>query len=600
MVKNDKNSNWMNYLGLGILLVCYVGAIWNVISVKRLEKRANVIRLVHWQLELGVRDGLQELIEQFEAYKLSQGEVVKVVQIPIPEQAYTQYVTTQLIGGTAPDMIQIGRFPTEYLGRYFYPLSRVVQEANPFLEKRLRELEAQADLSEAETKLKRVLEDIAPKPWVDSFSDGLRSQFQEDFQEYFGVGFTTHTLRMFYNKDLFQEIMGHDRAPENYNDLLKVSQQINAYGIETGRTLFPIASSKYQVSLFRSRFLGNMTANLAREFDMDLSGSSEGSEVLMAILRGDFSPWTPEYAAALGAIQQLATFFPKGFMALGREDAGFAFVQGKAAMITSGSWDALSFLNKIKNQPEDMRFEVGVFDIPLVTPENEDYGDLVDGRSSESSNFTAFAFGITRFTRYYDLCVEFLQFTTTPERNTELNLAAGWIPVVHGAVPGELMKNFLPNYVGYSGAVSFQVMPVGKAGLLEGQLYWPFISGETDYETFAQRLWEALPAEAATDYKRMYEGSQEALPNRQLRRSARLADVVFGDQNPEARAKKEIALQRTLAPLIRLQLEQKKLDKMMTQSLKEDSDDPKTQAFHEAFFNALERKMGSEETKRNE
>jgi ABC-type glycerol-3-phosphate transport system substrate-binding protein len=132
MIKNDKNSNWMNYLGLGILLICYVGAIWNVVSAKRQEQRADVIRLVHWQLELGVRDGLQELIEQFEAYKANQGQAVKVVQIPIPERAYTQYVTTQLIGGTAPDMIQIGRFPTEYLGRYFYPLSPVVQKKKPF------------------------------------------------------------------------------------------------------------------------------------------------------------------------------------------------------------------------------------------------------------------------------------------------------------------------------------------------------------------------------------------------------------------------------------------------------------------------------------
>ncbi|MDA3873839.1 MAG: extracellular solute-binding protein [Kiritimatiellae bacterium] len=595
MIKNDKNSNWMNYLGLGILLICYVGAIWNVVSAKRQEQRADVIRLVHWQLELGVRDGLQELIEQFEAYKANQGQAVKVVQIPIPERAYTQYVTTQLIGGTAPDMIQIGRFPTEYLGRYFYPLSPVVQKKNPFLEKRLRELEAQTNLSKPEAELKTVLEDLAPKPWMDSFTDGLRSQFQEDFQEYFGVGFTTFTLRMFYNKDLFREIVGHDRAPGNYVELLDISRRINAHSEKTGRNLHPIASSKYQVSLFKSRFLGNLTANLSREFDVDFSGFSDGPERLMAMLQGDFTPWTAEYAAALDAVQQLATFFPKGFMALGREDSGFSFVQGKAAMITSGSWDALSFLDKIQNQPEDMRFEVGVFDVPLLTSENEQYGHLVDGRSSEASTYTAFAFGITRFTRHYDLCVEFLQFATTPERNTQLNLAAGWLPVIHGAVPGELMKNFLPNYVGYFGAVSFQLVEGGKSGLLEGQIYWPFISGDFDYETFAQRLWTALPAEAATDYKRMYEGSQESVPNRQLRRSAILADVVLGDPDPEARARREINLQRSNEVLVKLQLEQKRMDWMMKRTLEDPSDDPKVVEFNESFFKALNREMSTYE-----
>lgn len=587
----DDGSSWMNYLGLFILLVCYAGAFWNVISTKRQESRADVIRLVHWQLELGVRDGLQSLIDQFEAYKKEQGHVVEVVQIPIPERAYTQYVTTQLIGGTAPDMIQIGKFPAEYLGRYFYPLSSYLQSPNPYNQERLNELEASESLSEAEREIKETLSFIEDSPWMNSFTDGLRGQFQEMFQEYFGVGFSTFTVRMYYNKNLFEQALGHARAPESYGELLEFAKEIHEHAQNTGEDVMPIASSQYQVNVFRNRYIGNLTADLARELDLDLSGHADGIERLMAMLRGQFTPWTPEYAAAIQAVQQLADFFPMGFMALGREDSGFAFVQGRAAMITSGSWDALSYLNNIMNQPEDSRFEVGIFDLPVITPDDEQFGHYAVGRSSEAATGTGFAFGITRFTRHLDLCVEFLQFATTPERNTELNLIAGWIPVVHGAVPGELMKNFEPNYVGYFGGVMFDIMPGGKSLLLENQIYWPYISGDFDYETYAERFWKALPAEAATDFKRMYESSQESIPNRQLRRSAFLSTVVLGDPSPEARVVNEVNLQRSLEPLLKLQIDQKKIDHMMSKTRSQIPDDPRIQAFNQAFFRALEREM---------
>lgn len=593
MSKSDKEGKgkWMNYLGLSVLAICYVGAIWNVISAKRQEKRADVIRIVHWQLELGVRDGLQSMINQFEAFKSAQGQAVEVVQIPIPERAYNQYVTTQLIGGTAPDMIQIGKFQEEYLGRYFYPLSRILQNPNPFLAKRLAELKTQASLTPIEAKEMDALEIYADQSWMDSFTDGLRGQFVTNFQEYFGVGFSTFTVRMYYNKDLFRKVLGHDRPPRNFDELLYICQKITNYAEENQLDLLPVASSKYQVDVFKGRYLSELTADLNRKYDMDLSGSLEGYETLMAMLRGDFTPWNEQYKAAIEVVQNLAEFFPKGFMSMGREDSGFSFVQGKAGMITSGSWDALSYLKKIQDQPEESRFEVGIFDLPSIDKQHPVYGQFADGRSSEASAGTGFAFGITRFTRNFDLCVEFLQFSTTPQMNTELNKIAGWIPVVHGATTSEMLEPFEPNFIGYFGQTSFQVMPGGKTTLLEEQLYWPLISGDFGYDTYAERLWKEAPPEAATDFKRMYQGSKESIPNRQIRRTAFLANVVFGDQDPQKRSAREIQLQRTLQPLLGYQLEQKNADRMMAITRDQVPAEDKIQEFNDNFFKALEREM---------
>lgn len=587
----EQKSKWINLLGLAVLLVCYAGAIWNVVTAKRQERRADVIRIVHWQLELGVRDGLDSLIEQFEAYKAEQGQTVEVVQIPIPEAAYNQYVTTQLIGGIAPDMIQLGKFPDEYYGRYFYPLSNLLQKPNPFIELRLKKLKEQAELTTAEKTELEVIETLVSKPWMETFNDGLRSQFKAEFQEYFGVGFSTFTVRMYYNKDIFRKVLGHDRAPQSYDELVESSQAISDYAGRENIDLIPIASSKYQAEVFRSRYMGYMTSDLAREYDMDLNGSMDGTEILMAILRGDLSPWNPQYKATLDAVQRLADFFPKGFMSLGREDSGFSFVQGNAAMITSGSWDALSYLKSIQDQPESARFEVGIFDLPGISKKHPVYGEYADGRLSEATAGTGFAFGITRFTRDFNLCVEFLQFATTPHVNTRLNEVAGWIPVVRGAVPGDLLKNFEPNYVGYTGSVSFEVLSEGKSVLVEDQLYWPLISGDNDYETYATKLWDQLPAQAATDYKRMYEGSKESIPNRQARRSAYLANVVFGDQDDAERTTREIQLQRSLQPLLGFQLGQKRMDHLMKQALEQASTDERTVEFQKDFFRTLDREL---------
>ncbi|WFB35581.1 extracellular solute-binding protein [Kiritimatiellota bacterium B12222] len=588
---NEGNSKYINLLGLAVLLVCYVGAIWNVVKAKRQEERADVIRIVHWQLELGVRDGLQAMIDKFEIYKAEQGQAVEVVQIPIPERAYNQYVTTQLIGGTAPDMIQIGFFPMEYLGRYFYPLSNEIQKPNPFIAERIVELSQKESLTEAEEAESEYLDILVDKPWMDTFRDGLRGQFRPDFQEYFGVGFSTFTVRMYYNKNLFKKVLGHDRAPSSFEELIDFSNQIVAYGEKENITLLPIASSKYQARVFRYLYLGEITSDLAREYDMDYNGVADGSEKLMAMLRGDLTPWNEQYAASIDVVQELADFFPRGFMSMGREDSGFAFVQGEAGMITSGSWDAMSYLKKIQDQPEESRFEVGIFDLPPISKTHPKYGAFADGRRSEAAAGTGFGFGITRFTRNFDLCVEFLQFSTTPQHNTELNEIAKWIPVVHGSVPSGFLKNFEPNSVGYSGDASFAVMTGGKVTLLEDQVYWPLISGDSTFETYANDLWNKLPPEAATDYKRMYQGSTESIPNRQARRTAYLANVVFGDQDPAARTAAEIQLQRSLQPLMQFQTSQKTLDRKMEITLEQIPDDEKIQEFNQNFFKALEREM---------
>ncbi len=355
-------------IGLAILAFCYLGALYNVYKIKGsgFVEGKKVIRLAHWQLELGVRDAIEELAREFEA----QNPGVDIVQIPITERAYAQWVTTQLIGRTAPDLIELGMFNVvDYCGRYFMPLGDIIRKPNPYNSK--------------DPNLKNL-------PWMDTFHDGLASTYITELLDYYGVGFSRFTIRIFYNKDIFKEVLGSDAPPKDLTHLFEICDKINKYTENQNEKienfnkellnsvspiykyipflsppkkskfiLDPIASSRYQVSIFRPRYSSMLTAKRALDLDKDFDGYVSLQEFAISLIKGEIT-FNDEYnVASLKLMKDLSRYFSPGFMSIDRMDAGFAFVQGKAAMITSGSWDASSFIKKIKDQPSgDIILEV--------------------------------------------------------------------------------------------------------------------------------------------------------------------------------------------------------------------------------------------------
>lgn len=585
---------WVNYVGLGILVACYAVALFNVLRMRIEEQTYDVLRIAHWQLELGVRDGLDAVIARFEEKKAREGNPVKIEQIPITERAYKQYLTTQLIGGMAPDLIEVDtkestKFKIEFLGRYFLPMSSVIQKPNPLLAERVRELEALEGRTPEEDYWLATCRSLQDLPWMDTFLDGLRAQFNQEAQEYYGIGFSQFSLRMFYNKNLFRAVLGHDRPPRDYRELVEYCERIRAYGKEHGREIYPIASSKYQMEIFKWRYMCAFTSGQARLNDLDLEGQCLPDEMTCSILMGRYAPTNANFQAGMTALKRLAGFFTPGFMALDRMDSGFSFIQGNAAMITSGSWDAKSFIGNIAKQPEDRRFEVGIFDVPDVSPADPEFGPYFDGRVSEANLGTRFALGVTRYSRNPDLCVEFLQFCTTPENNTILNQYASWIPSVRGALVEDVLKPFAPDYTGYVGLMYF--VTGGRGQILENQVFWPYISGEITLEEYGERLMGDLAEEAAVDWIRMYNEIAESLPNRRMRRTAYLAQAMLSPE-PEERESNTLKLLRGWDNLIAQELGQVRMDWMMNTVMAENERIGYTSTFNAEFFRQLERERG--------
>ena len=83
----------------------------------------------------------------------------------------------------------------------------------------------------------------------------------------------------------------------------------------------------------------------------------------------------------------------------------------------------------------------------------------------------------------------------------------------------------------------------------------------------------------------------ESLPNRELRRSAFLAHVVFGEDGEEPRAQREIKLLRSIQPLDTLLNTQPTADRIMETARTQIPDDPRIQEFVEKFDRALQREL---------
>jgi hypothetical protein len=113
-----------------------------------------------------------------------------------------------------------------------------------------------------------------------------------------------------------------------------------------------------------------------------------------------------------------------------------------------------------------------------------------------------------------------------------------WLPAVKGAEPAGFLTAFKPNYKGYFGAMRFYTGV--RSQTREKQLYWPYISGETDYASYAKQLRESLPMDLAYDYDLQKMTANENTPDKFYRRSMTLANYVFGDDKTSAAAKNKI------------------------------------------------------------
>lgn len=434
---------------------------------------AIILRLGHWQLEASVREAIDEMAAE---YRRTVNPKVYLVQDAIPEGTYGQWVSTQLMGGTAPDILQVGSMLPgniwlSYYQRYFVPLGRYVERPNPHNDGTVH----------------------AGVPLRKTYKDGMKTAYVDEMQEYMSIPLAQFGSRVFYNKDLLKKLTGLDTPPDEYRAFLKVCEQIRAQKGDDGKFYVPIAGSGYHFGMMGGLMWEPLTFRAIEKADFNRDGSVGNDEQFVAFRTGrldfDFLP----YRARFKMIEELTRHFQSGYTGLTRDEAVFLFAQQKAVFMATGTWDARSLQEQAKGQ-----FEVGVMRYPFPAPDDPFYGPVAPARPREQVG-SGFQFGITRTSAHPEIALDFLLFLASRMGNEQLNRIIGWIPAIQDTETDPLLRAFEPNIVGIFGAMNFTLG--GETVIKWGQLHALYQVGQITYDQFAKEYKPFYLERGLMDYR---------------------------------------------------------------------------------------------------
>lgn len=412
----------LNTIGFSLLALCFVISITRIMVMNWKGKPVGgaepvTIRFAHWQLENGVRGSFDKIAAEY--MKLHPG--VKVEQLALPEKIYPNWLVTQLVGETAPDLIELGYgITSERLARFFTPLTDLAGTPNPY---------------NAGT-------DLEGKPLRDTLFDGMEGGYYANLLEYYGVSISGFCIRMYYNLDLLKAVTGSEKTPKTYEEMIALCKQVQDYSKKKGVSVIPIAGSKYNGPMLMNNFFASQTQTLVERLNPPGIFGNDSIQRANQYLAGVWSLESPEIRSGFTLMREVGQYMQPGFMQLMREDATLLFVQGRALMICTGSWDATS----IRDQTS---FRIGIFTIPFPSPENPVYGKYTLGGTSEAGANGGVTFGLTRGSKNPEVAKDFLLFLASRKMNQLWTDESGWIPAVLGVKVKPDVTPFLPVTEGY-------------------------------------------------------------------------------------------------------------------------------------------------------
>jgi raffinose/stachyose/melibiose transport system substrate-binding protein len=398
-----------------------------------------VIRFAHWQLEPGVREAFDAIAADYMALHPK----VRVEQMDIPGRAWPQWLRTQLVGGTAPDLIELASYnnPDDMLARYFTPITEQLEERNPYNadEPDLRDLSWR----------KSYTAELVPT------SVELGHYYNANLLEYYGAPSTMVTIRVFYNRRLFKAALGHERAPQTFPEFIALCESLARYAHERNLPIAPLAGSSFNITKFTDGLFSATSQRTALELDYSHALDFTRQEALITYVRGRWSLTTPSVLAGLRTVESIGRHMSAGWVQLNREDSMLQFLQGRAAMIVTGTWDAGGILMQ-------SGFPIGAFRVPTFRRDDPDFGRWTLGPLSEASTFAAVPFGLTRGSRHPERAIDFLRFLTSRKSNAKFSRISTWLPVIKGVPVPAVSEAFQPAKDGYIGGINIHYL--GTAG----------------------------------------------------------------------------------------------------------------------------------------
>ncbi|MBI4977505.1 MAG: extracellular solute-binding protein [Spirochaetes bacterium] len=471
--------------------------------------KLTVIRIAHWQLEPGVRDGLNYMAAEYQ--KLHPN--VRVVQNAVPESTYGQWFVTQMVGGTPADLMELGKvaYPlmVSYYMRYFMPLTEYITQPNPYNNNN----------------------EFAGIPLRETTKDGLKNSYIPEIQEYMGIGLSQFLVRIYYNKTLLAKLAGYTNAPADWREFMdacekirkhkyinrKVKKELALYQekadriaarigaldasqhsgeiarlkqeldavVDTTNAIMKtvpyyvaVANSAYQMGSIENNMFNVVTSKARDILDFNHDCTVSVTETYLGFKTKKIDLNYGPYKAKFSLVSNFCKNCMPGFVGLNRDDGVLLFVQQRGLFLSTGTWDA----GMLDEQAKDNGFEVGVMEFPLPTKDDPEFGQYMEGPAFEDPA-TGFMFGCPtpeNEPARRKAAVDFLLFMSSKENNIKLNTMIGWIPCVQGAEGTGILKYFVPHSEGVSSGLNFGIG--GESIIKWQQMYALYQVGQISFD----------------------------------------------------------------------------------------------------------------------
>lgn len=417
-------------IALGLLAVAYLATLLMVLTRPGATLSTDdrvVIRVTHWQIEAGPREAFEALIKRYEELNPR----VRVEQVAVPGSVYSQWLRTQLIGGTASDIIEFGQHMqgmNDVPPRFFAPISDYVEDPNPY---------------NRGTPLEGVR-------WRDTFHDGLNTPdtYIANLGNYYAVTQCMLSIRLFYNPELLQKLTGRAAPPRTYTELRELNTALAHYNATAADTVVPLAGSQFNSFILISPLLTRGGYDVTFGMDRFRDHGPLAPDAGLEYLRGMWDYRRPEMLATMQVIREVSLMMRPGFQQLERDAAMQDFLRGRALMIATGTWDATSLRTMAP-------FALGVAEFPW--PKRADGTECRYWWSpwSEGGGTTAMAMYVNKASPHQAEAIDFLRFITSVEGNTIFAHTSGWLPSIREVPVPDYAKVYLPRFEGFMARTNF-------------------------------------------------------------------------------------------------------------------------------------------------
>ena len=272
-------------------------------------------------------------------------------------QGWDEWMTTQLVAGTAPEVfwVQRGWISRDYKKGWFCNLTSYLNEKSPYVD---------ADKYTS---------------WYDTFQPPVINSGRAPDGDIYMLTYDIVGTGQFYNKDMFMDF--GVREPDTWAEFLTMQQKIKDAGTVPfsmsmaqggGVQLWGSWCTREIQDVVYDHKMGVVNDNKGGDVDRTWKPGENLQQPIMcrAIRDGRYGAKDPEFAEMLTILKDWSRFWPEGFWAVDAGDVYRLWVTQECAMGWFGSWTTKAVFHDPLRE-----FEWGILpNLPLITKETSQFG----------------------------------------------------------------------------------------------------------------------------------------------------------------------------------------------------------------------------------